>query len=401
MNSGTASQIIQILTVILIPVVIALIGAVIFLVFLYFRGKKKEENKETFQGVEKEKNTSEYNRQSIFKFMDFDSVEDNMIIQKKGKKYIMVIECQGVNYDLMSQLEKIGVEEGFQQFLNTLRHPIQIYIQTRTINLENSVNTYKEKIKEIEDKYNRMNFQYNQMLETEEISKQDRDKYYYELVKQKNLLEYGKDIVANTEKMSFNKNVLNKKYYVIVPYYSEEIGEQKYDKEEIKNIAFSELYTKSQSVIRTLSACSITGRILTSNELVELLYMAYNRDDAEIFGVEKALASQYDSLYSTSPDVLEKKIKALDEIIQERAVDLANNTIEKIKAKPKLQTEAEKREENMDVLVRNLAELILNENKAYVGEEIAEEAIEKIKEEGEKQNEKNGKTSRRKKQSIK
>lgn len=401
MNSGTASQIIQILTVILIPVVIALIGAVIFLVFLYFRGKKKEENKETFQGVEKEKNTSEYNRQSIFKFMDFDSVEDNMIIQKKGKKYIMIIECQGVNYDLMSQLEKIGVEEGFQQFLNTLRHPIQIYIQTRTINLENSVNTYKEKIKEIEDKYNRMNFQYNQMLETGEISKQDRDKYYYELVKQKNLLEYGKDIVANTEKMSFNKNVLNKKYYVIVPYYSEEIGEQKYDKEEIKNIAFSELYTKSQSVIRTLSACSITGRILTSNELVELLYMAYNRDDAEIFGVEKALASQYDSLYSTSPDVLEKKIKALDEIIQERAVDLANNTIEKIKAKPKLQTEAEKREENMDVLVRNLAELILNENKAYVGEEIAEEAIEKIKEEGEKQNEKNEKTSRRKKQSIK
>lgn len=246
-----------------------------------------------------------------------------------------------------------------------------------------------------------MNFQYNQMLETGEISKQDRDKYYYELVKQKNLLEYGKDIVANTEKMSFNKNVLNKKYYVIVPYYSEEIGEQKYDKEEIKNIAFSELYTKSQSVIRTLSACSITGRILTSNELVELLYMAYNRDDAEIFGVEKALASQYDSLYSTSPDVLEKKIKALDEIIQERAVDLANNTIEKIKAKPKLQTEAEKREENMDVLVRNLAELILNENKAYVGEEIAEEAIEKIKEEGEKQNEKNEKTSRRKKQSIK
>ena len=26
--------------------------------------------------------------------------------------------------DLMSQAEKIGVEEGFQQFLNTLRHPI-------------------------------------------------------------------------------------------------------------------------------------------------------------------------------------------------------------------------------------------------------------------------------------
>lgn len=399
MNSETASQIIQVLTVILIPIVLTLIGAIIFFVFIYFRGKKKEENEETYKEVEK--NTSEYNIQSIFNFMDFDSIEDNMIIQKKGKKYIMVIECQGVNYDLMSQLEKVGVEEGFQQFLNTLRHPIQIYIQTRTINLENSVNSYKEKIKEIEDKYNRMNFQYNHMLETGGFSKQDIDKYYYELVKQKNLLEYGKDIVSNTEKMSFNKNVLNKKYYVIVPYYSEEIGDQKYDKEEIKNIAFSELYTKSQSIIRTLSACSVTGRILTSNELVELLYMAYNRDDAEILGTEKALASQYNSLCSTSQDVFEKKIKVLDKVIQEKAVDLANNTIEKIKTKSKAQIKAEKQEEDMDSLVRNLAELILNENKAYVGEEIAEEAIEKIKEEGEKQNEKNEKTSRRKKQTNK
>ena len=56
----------------------------------------------------------------------------------------MAIECQGVNYDLMSQIEKVSVEEGFQQFLNTLRHPIQIYIQTRTVNLENSISTYKE-----------------------------------------------------------------------------------------------------------------------------------------------------------------------------------------------------------------------------------------------------------------
>ena len=89
-------------------------------------------------------------------FMEFDKVEDNMIVQKKGKRYLMVVECQGVNYDLMSNIEKVAVEEGFQQFLNTLRHPIQIYIQTRTINLESSISNYKAKVKEIEDKYRRM-----------------------------------------------------------------------------------------------------------------------------------------------------------------------------------------------------------------------------------------------------
>lgn len=392
MNSDSATQMIQILTVVLIPIVIAIFGAIIFLVYLYFKGLKKESNGEVEQKKTKSKSGSEYNKQSIFKFMDFDSIEDNMIVQKNGKRYIMVIECQGVNYDLMSQMEKIAVEEGFQQFLNTLRHPIQIYIQTRTINLEGSLGGYKAKVREIENKYNKMNFEYRQMLENGQVPKQTLDKYYYELIKQKNLLDYGKDIVSNTEKMSLNKNILNKKYYIVIPYYLEETGEQKYAREEIRNIAFSELYTKAQSIIRTLSACSVSGKILTSNELVELLYMAYNREDAEVFGMERALAAQYDSLYSTSQDIFEKKKKALDEIIQEKAVDLANNAIEKVKSKS--QIEAESKEEDLDILVRNLAQLILQDNKAYVGGNIADEAIEMIKEEGEETNEKKKKTRR-------
>ena len=310
MNSQSATQMIEILLVILIPIVIAIVALVIVLVFLHFKQKNKQTEEENKEIIKKVNSTGDSNKQSIFKFMDFDTVEDSMIVQKNGKRFIMVVECQGVNYDLMSQMEKVAVEEGFQQFLNTLRHPIQIYLQTRTINLESSVNIYKEKIKEIEDKYRRMNFEYNKMLEMGGYSKQDLEKYYFEITKQKNLLDYGKDIVANTEKMSFNKNVLNKKYYIIVPYYTEEIGDQTYDKEEIKNIAFSELYTKSQSIIRSLSACSVVGKILNSNELVELLYMAYNRDDAEIFGIDKALNSQYDRLYSTSPDIFKKKMKA-------------------------------------------------------------------------------------------
>ena len=81
--------------------------------------------------------------------MEFDNIEDNMISTKNGGKYVMVVECQGINYDLMSELEKNAVEEGFVQFLNTLRHPIQIYTQTRTINLESSIQTYKSKIEEL------------------------------------------------------------------------------------------------------------------------------------------------------------------------------------------------------------------------------------------------------------
>ena len=64
----------------------------------------------------------------------------------------MVVECEGINYDLMSQVEKTAVEAGFVQFLNTLRHPIQIYTQTRTINISDSITNYTDKIEEMSSK---------------------------------------------------------------------------------------------------------------------------------------------------------------------------------------------------------------------------------------------------------
>ena len=69
--------------------------------------------------------------------------------------------------------------------------------------------------------------------------------------------------------------------------------------------------------------------------------------------------------------------------------------------KAKTQIEAEDKEKNMDALVRNLAQIMLKENQAYVGKDIAEAAIEEIKKEGEEQDEKQTKTTRRKKQTTK
>lgn len=347
---------------------------------------------------------SSYTKQSILDFMQFDKIEDNMIIQKKGRRYLMVVECQGINYDLMSKAEKIGVEEGFQQFLNTLRHPIQIYIQTRTVNLENSISTYKEKVKEIENDYNQMLFRYNQMRNDQTQSRSEVEKAFYEVTKRKNLLEYGRDILANTEKMSLNKSILNKKYYIIIPYFVEDAGDIKYDYDEIRNMAFSELYTKSQSIIRTLSSCSVNGKILSSQELAELLYVAYNRDESEVFGIKKALQAGYEELYSTAPDVYEKKIKALDEEIEKQAIELANKTIEQVKSKP--QKMAEEKETSMDELIRKMAEMVLNDNRQYVGDDVAEAAINKIKEteeEGDNDNEQSKKktTSIRKRKTSK
>ena len=366
---------------------------------------KEKNNKNNIDNSKKTNKTTgghQYSKQSIYNFMEFDKVEDNMIVQKDGKRYIMVVECQGVNYDLMSQMEKISVEEGFQQFLNTLRHPIQIYIQTRTINLEEMIAIYRDKIKDIENKYNQMNYEYNRMVEAGVYGKEQLDRQYFELTKQRNMYEYSVDLVNNTEKMSLNKSVLSKKYYVVIPYFSEESSGEKYTEDEIASMAFSELYTKAQAIIRTLSACSVTGKILDSRGLIELLYVAYNRDDSEVFGVDKALQSGYEDLYSTAEDVFEKKIKILDEKIENEAVDLANAKIERTKSK--LEQIADEKENSMDDLISQMAEIILSQNKDVIGEDVVDEAIKEIeqdlKEKEEKENEKKQKTIRGRKTST-
>ena len=392
MDSSNISNVLYIILIVMIAILVVL--SVVFCV-LSLKGKRnvaREKVKKTNGNNNENQKVSNntivtYNKQSILDFMEFEKIEDNMIVVKKGKKYVMVVECQGVNYDLMSQMEKIAVEEGFQQFLNTLRHPIQIYIQTRTVNLEGSIQTYKDKVKDIEDRYRQMMYEYNRMKESDIYSQQEIDKYFFEITKQKNLLEYGKDIIRNTEQLSLNRGVLNKKYYIIVPYYFEEVANQKVDIDEIKNMAFSELYTKCQAVVRTLSACSVFGKILSSRDLIDLLYTAYNRDEAETFGVDKLYRASYEDLYSTALDVFEKKIKALDDIVKDRAVDLANEKMEK--ARSRAQRIAEEKENSLDSLIDKMATLILDENRAYVGEDIANEAIAEIQKESKKKEEGN------------
>ena len=385
---------INLLTYVLIAVLAIMIVLLIVLGGIYlvnkFQNRKKEE-KVKVKNVDinsqngKRKKYKNYTVESINDFMEFDTIVDNMISQKDGKRYIMIVACQGINYDLMSEAEKNAVEESFIQFLNTIRYPIQIYTQTRTVNLNDSIQSYKKNIKEIEATLERQELNYNEMVRSESYTEAELNRAYFELTKRRNLYEYGKDIVYNTEKMSLNKNVLNQKYYVVIPYYLEDIEDTKYDAEEQRGLAFAELYTRAQTIIRTLSACGINGRVMTSNELVELLYMAYNRDEAEVYSIEKALKAGYDELYTTAPDVIDKQMRELNKEIEAEAVKKAKAKIAEVKSE-KQKVLQEKRNKKLD-LIDELAKLIIEKNVETLGDEVAEGAIEKIENEGGKRNE--------------
>ena len=374
------------LTSLLIVMIVVLVGLVIAYVVIMMKtsNKKKKDKTEEIKTKEKAPTVSNlYNKQSIFDFMNFEKIEDNMIVRKSGQKYLMVIECQGVNYDLMSGLEKNSVEQGFLQFLNTLRYPIQIYVQTRTVNLESGLIKYKERVQAIRDRLLKKQMEYNR-LEGLGYSKEELTKAALEVTRERNLYEYGVDIVNSTERMSLNKNILRKHYYVIISYTPEEVSNSNYNDEEIKNMAFSDLYTKSQSIINALGVCSVNGKILDSAELAELLYIAYNRDESETYDLNKAINAGYDEMYTTAPDVLKKRMQEINKRIEEEARRKANDVIYETMEESEEKKRVKAKEKEMDDLIDQMAKMIIEENESIIGKDIAEKAKEKVTKRGRK-----------------
>ena len=374
----TNNEIANFLIMVLVVMFVVLVSLIIIFIIVRIKSKQKESGTTDNNNKDKSKVQQLYNIQSVFNFMEFDRIEDNMIVQKKGKKFLMVIKCQGINYDLMSGVEKNSVEQGFIQFLNTLRSPIQIYIQTRTVDLTGSINSYKQKVRDLGDNLARKEFEYNQKVRKGEFNNNQLDGEKFDLVKARNLYEYGTDIVNNTERMSLNRNILTKQYYIIISHYPEEASNGVYGQEEINNIAFSELYTRAQSTISLLSVCGINGKILDSNELADLLYSAYNRDEAELYDLNKAINSGYDSLYTTAPDILDKRMKALDEQIEMDAIKKANDAINDVKRESEKEKKLREKEKDYDDIVAGMANLLLDDNESVLGKDLVEKAKEKI-----------------------
>lgn len=370
----------MLMTILAVMGSILMVLVVIFLILLV-KSRKEKKTKEQKIRVDNKKgkndnvNQTTYNKQSIFSFLEFDKIEDNMIVRKNGNKFLMVIECQGVNYDLMSGLEKNSVEQGFLQFLNTIRYPIQLYVQTRTVNLESGIARYKDRVNNIKDRLARKQMEYEKK-ESLQYGVEELNQAKLEVTRERNLYEYGVDIINSTQRMSLNRNILRKYYYVIIDYMPEDINNL--SKDEISGMAFSELYTKAQNIINSLSVCGVNGKVLNSNELVELLYASYNRDEAEVYDLERAVRAGYDEMYATAPNVLEKRMKEIDKKIEADAQRLANDLVMEAMEEREEEKRVREKEAEMDALIEQMAKIIIKENANIVGEDLVERATEKI-----------------------
>ena len=326
--------------------------------------KAKREDFGRFHGV--------LRRERVHDFLGFDSVDNGMIIRKDRKEFIMVLLCNGVNFDLRSEREKLAIEEGFLQFLNTLKNPVQLYVQTRSLNFTDIIKDYKDRTeifkKEIDDLAEKM----KKALATSQEEKYREYEYLYN--NKRRLWEYAQDTLMYTERLNRNRNVLEQKTYIIVSYYAEELGQrgENYTQEERESIIFSELFTRCNNISNALRSSSISSRVLNSEELVELLFNAFNRDELENINLKNYLENEADKLYTTSQDVLNKRKKMLQEEINIQGIELATQSI--TKADKKRKKEIEELEKNKNEKIKEKAKVTLEQYKSSFEENLYKDA---------------------------
>lgn len=353
-------------------------GAVITLMFKEGTSQDNLKSEKDMEAKKKSNATRvDFSKEDIQKFMEFDKIEDDMIIQDNGNRFIMAIKCQGINYDLMSENEMLAVEEGFSNFLNTLKYPIQLYVQARSLNLEESINAYKDRLATLRDDYVRTeNANANANAKrTGNLTSMQKGALDFELKKKRILLEYGADIVNYVEKMSMNRNILQRKYYIVVSYHAAELGNAgNFSKEDAHDLAYSELYTRCRSIAGALAPCGVQTSIMNSMELAEMLYIAYNRDESDVYNIRKALDNGFYRLYSTAQNVLEKKQIAIDNEVKEKAIEEAERALQNAMNKLKNKNGLTDEEQHEDSAKAQAMQLII-ENSDQFEQEVVDDAL--------------------------
>lgn len=303
---------------------VVLIGVMIY-VFMLDGDKSKIPTKDAIKKGKDKKTSSSKNfgknmystqdRINIKKIKSIGDGDDGSLIVKNDDSYVGVIEVYGVNYNLLSTKERLVLEEAFQTMINGLDYPIQLFIQSRRIDIENYNNIYEKRLEELSE---------NLKQERNKLALQSANPYIHEeildiennIIRLENQIEYGKQVVEFINNFASYSNILEKRYYIAIPYrYTGDIK----DENEKFITAYNTIANRANSIITALSRGNLTGKFLNGYELSELLYVAYNKKDSGKYKFDRALMSGFSNFIVTSRPVefkiLEEKEKELDELI--------------------------------------------------------------------------------------
>lgn len=303
---------------------IAIIGA---LVFVFFLDGDKNKLKVTLkhkkaEDVSKSTTRNFKNTQDRLPFSNIKSigeVEDKSLIVKDKNTYVGVIEVKGINYNLSSIDEKLLLEDVFQRTLNGLDYPIQIFIQSRRVDVDSYNNLYRKRIEELIENVRREEQRYRLMVEKNEdvVEIEEVAKGIKRLEKQ---IDYGNRVMNFINSIAGNSDILDKKYFIVTPYHydSSQFNQQQTEDEKFLT-AFNAINNRLESISRSLGSVSLESHMLNGIELAELLYISFNKQDSDSYKIKNALKSGYaNHIVSSRPvefKMLENEEKKLENLI--------------------------------------------------------------------------------------
>lgn len=224
------------------------------------------------------------NRPSTQNSLLISEIRENMVIMHDGS-YRAVIACKSINFDLMSARERESIEYSYQNFINALYFPVQIFVRSQRVD----IGPYLDRLDSIRSA------QENMLL---------------------NVLT--DDYIRFIDQLAEEANIMDKSFFVAIPYYPvgdmASLGEKgksffssfkprsttsagattKISKEGYEK-AKDEIKNRVDSIMSGLYQMGIKCVQLNTKELGELYYNMYNPDTAvrEPLGDFERITSTY------------------------------------------------------------------------------------------------------------
>ena len=201
-------------------------------------------------------------------FLAIEDIKDDLVVLKDGS-CVMILSVSAVNFDLLSEREQDAIIYAYGALLNSLTFSIQIYIRSQRKDISS----------------------YLRLLEHQETRKENNP-----LLKNM-ILSYRKFIGDMIKK----NNVLDKKFYVVVPFSSTELGVASnltsvfstarsaslpYQKDYIIQKAKISLIPKRDHLIRLFARIGLVAKPMETKDLIKLFYEIYTGETIKTALVE-------------------------------------------------------------------------------------------------------------------
>ncbi len=195
-------------------------------------------------------------RASTQEQLPVEEVVDNMVLLKDGSCAI-AMSVSAVNFDLLSEREQDAIIGAYGALLNSLTFPIQILVRSK----KKDISSYLE------------------LLTVQENHKKDSP-----LIA--NMIHSYRQFVGEMVKKN---NVLDKKFYVVIPFSALELGvtstltslvrknkDLPFKKDYILQKAKISLVPKREHVTRLFNRIGLVTKQLETKDLIKLCYEIYN-----------------------------------------------------------------------------------------------------------------------------